>query len=256
MDTSAEVTKAMILAAGEGTRLRPLTLKTPKVLLPVGGIPLICHILNWLRRHGITQIAMNLHHLGDRIREFLGDGSRFAVRVIYSPEETLLGTAGGVRRMEGFFDETFVVVYGDVLADLDLRRVIGFHRDKNAVATLAAVEMSDPQGVGVMRVREDSRVIDFAEKPSTGAPRGNLVNGGIYVLEREVLEWIPRQGYCDFAYDVFPHLLDAGLPVCAYVLGSQDYLIDIGTPDKYRQANEDIDRIQLAKEGGRWARLR
>jgi NDP-sugar pyrophosphorylase family protein len=120
MGMSSDVTKAMILAAGEGTRLRPFTFETPKVLLPVGGRPLIEYSLSWLRSHGIREVAINLYHLGNNIIDSLGDGSRFGMEIVYSPEETLFGTAGGVKRMERFFNDTFVVVYGDNFTNFNL----------------------------------------------------------------------------------------------------------------------------------------
>ena len=124
--------KAMILAAGEGTRLKPLTLETPKVLLPIRGKPYISLALSWLKCHGFTEVAINLYHLGDRIRQFLGSGLAFGVNVVYSPEETPLGTAGGVKRMEQFFDGTFAVVYGDVFTNLNLGAMLNYHRAKAA----------------------------------------------------------------------------------------------------------------------------
>jgi Nucleoside-diphosphate-sugar pyrophosphorylase involved in lipopolysaccharide biosynthesis/translation initiation factor 2B, gamma/epsilon subunits (eIF-2Bgamma/eIF-2Bepsilon) len=200
--------KAMILAAGEGTRLRPLTLETPKVLLPVGGVPLIEHTLTWLKRYGIQKVAINLYHLGEKIKDFLGDGSRFGIRISYSPEEKLLGTAGGVKRMQDFLNSTFVVIYGDILTDFDLSSMIKLHREREAIATLVTFEVSNPREVGVVEMDGEGRVLSLVEKPqsvTTGSPV--LASGGVYVLERESLNYIPAQGFCDFAYDVFPKLL-------------------------------------------------
>ena len=151
--------KAVILAAGEGTRLRPLTFNTPKVLLPIAGVPLLVLILLWLRRHNITEVALNLHHLGEKIRDFLGDGSDFGLKVAYSHEDVLLGTAGGVKRMECLFGGTFVVVYGDVLADFDLTYMIRLHQDRGALATLAVKEVPSYWEVGVVRMGEDPETV-------------------------------------------------------------------------------------------------
>jgi mannose-1-phosphate guanylyltransferase/phosphomannomutase len=240
MAMANKVTKAMILAAGEGTRLRPLTLETPKVLLPVDGVPLICHTLAWLKGHGISEIAINLYHLGEKIKGFLANGSRFGMDISYSHEETILGTAGGVKRMEKFFDGTFVVVYGDMLTDFDLRAMIAFHQHKKALATLALFETSNPLEVGVVQLDKEDRVVSFVEKPPRHTRVGSLASGGIYLLERQVLDYIPASRFCDFAYDVFQKLLQTSLPVCGYALDSQNYLIDIGTSEKYRQANQDV----------------
>ena len=241
MDTSSSrITKAMILAAGEGTRLRPLTLETPKVLLPVAGVPLICYTLTWLRSHGIGEVCINLHHLGNRIKESLGDGSRLGVEVRYSDEDVLLGTAGGVKKVEHFFDTTFVVVYGDVLTDFNLSAMTDFHQRKRAMATLAVTRVSNPWETGIVEMKEEGRIISCIEKPPKGTEMGNMANGGVYVLERQVLDFIPSQGFYDFAYDVFPKLIRANFPVYGYVLRHKDYLIDIGTIDKYLKANEDV----------------
>lgn len=231
--------KAMILAAGEGTRLRPLTWETPKVLLPVAGVPLIKHQLSWLKSHRVLQVAINLYHQGEKIRNFLGDGSEFEMKVIYSQEETLLGTAGGVKRMEHFFDGTFVVVYGDVFTDFNLSAMIRLHQQKRAIATLALFKTTNPWEVGIAEINDEGKLASFVEKPSRGQEPGNLASGGIYVLEKEILKYIPDRGFCDFASDVFLKIIKLGLPIYGYCLDTKDYLLDIGTPEKYRQANED-----------------
>jgi NDP-sugar pyrophosphorylase family protein len=230
--------KAMILAAGEGTRLSPLTLQTPKVLLPLNGVPLIQYTLAWLRRYGVTEVAINLHHLGEKIKDFLGDGSRFGVKIVYSPEKALLGTAGGVKRLAHFLDDTFAVVYGDVVPDFDLSAMIEFHREKRAVATLALVEVPNPWEVGIVEIDKDGQLVNFMEKPPRGTELGNLGSGGVYVLEEEVLSYIPSEGFCDFAYEIFPKIITLGLPVYGYRLKPDDYLGDIGTLEKYHQINQ------------------
>jgi NDP-sugar pyrophosphorylase family protein len=237
---ASEVNKAMILAAGEGTRLKPLTLETPKALLPIGGVPLIYHTLVWLKKHGISRVAVNLCHLGEKIKVFLGDGSRFGVAISYSQEENLLGTAGGVKKMDRFFDSTFVVAYGDMLTNFDLSAMINFHREKKALATLALFKASNPCEVGIIQLGKEGRAINFVEKPPREAELGNLGNAGIYVLEKRILDHVPIQGFCDFAYDIFPKLIKANLPIYGYVLDAK-YIIDIGTPEKYQQANQEIE---------------
>jgi len=237
--------KAMILAAGEGTRLRPLTLTEPKVLLPVSGVPLIEYTLRWLKRYNITEVAINLHHLAAKVQSSLGNGARFGMKIVHSTEETLLGTAGGVKRMENFFDGPFVVVYGDVLTDLDISAMYRFHRDRKAVATLAVREMPNPWEVGVVEMNDESRITGFIEKPPRGSEKNNLSSGGVYILEKRVLDYVPEEGFSDFAYDVFPRLIELGLPMYGYHLKDGDYLLDIGTAEKYKQANLDMkDRIE------------
>ncbi|MHB1415123.1 MAG: nucleotidyltransferase family protein [Chloroflexota bacterium] len=234
------VTKAMILAAGEGTRLRPLTADTPKPLLPLAGVPLILYSLALLRQHGICEVAVNLHHNAQKIVDCLGDGSRLGMKIHYSYEEALLGTAGGLRKVAHLFDDTFVVLYGDVLTDCDLSALIRFHRKQGGPATLALSEVTNPWEVGIVQLDQDGRVLDFVEKPPRGSAAGNLANGGIYVMERVVLDYVPKSGPCDFGYDVFPHLLREGLPIYGYLLPAKTYLVDIGTLDKYRRAEADV----------------
>jgi len=241
MATAREAKKAIILAAGEGIRLRPLTLETPKVLLPVQGLPLICHTLAWLRSHGISQVAINLCHLGDKIMDFLGDGSRFGMEIVYFEEEQLLGTAGGVKRMAGGFRETFVVVYGDVLTNLDLAAMVQFHARVGAMATIAVQKVQDATGKGVVRLGEEERIHSFIEKPTLGSKSACLINAGVYVLELGILRHI-QPGFSDFGVDVFPRLLGGGFPVYGWELRPWEYLIDIGTPEAYQQANEDMAR--------------
>jgi len=243
--------KAMVLAAGEGTRLRPLTNTVPKVLLPVGGLPLIRHILSWLKSHGIRDVVINLHYLGDRIREELRDGSGLGVDITYSSEETILGTAGGVRRMAAFFDGPFIVHYGDVLTDFSLTDMVRFHREKQALATLSVLRVSRPRVAGVVEMDADGRVTSFVEKPAERPVSASLESGGTYVLDPAVLEHIPADRPSDFGHDVLPDLVRARIPVYGYVLRQTDYLVDIGSHEKYRQANRDMAarRIRIGASG-------
>jgi len=232
--------KVMILAAGEGTRLQPLTLSVPKVLLPIAGVPLIRRILTWLRIHGILDVAINLHYRGDTIRNTLGDGSEMGMSIMYSPEETMLGTAGGVKRVEDFFDGPFIVHYGDVLTNFSLTDMVRFHQAKRAAATLSILKVAEPRSAGVVEMDTEGRIISFTEKPAERTVSSNLESGGTYILEKEVLDYIPADSPSDFGHDVFPAILAGNLPVYGYVLKDDDYLVDIGTIEKYRQANEDM----------------
>lgn len=239
---NVEVNKAMILAAGEGTRLRPLTLETPKPLLPIDGNPLIEHTLNWLKSHGITEVAINLYHLGEQIKERLGDGSRLGMKITYSEEKTLLGTAGGVKKMEHFFDSPFVVFYGDNLIDFNLSEMIQQHQKTGGSATVALFEPTNPAEYGIVIMNEAGQILDFIEKPQSPIPDLQpplLVNAGVYIIDNEVMSYIPETGFFDFGYDIFPILIEAGLPMHGYNLKPEDYFIDIGTIEKYQQANED-----------------
>jgi NDP-sugar pyrophosphorylase family protein len=234
------VTKAMILAAGEGTRLRPLTLTTPKAMVPVDGRPLIEHTVAWLKSHGVTEVGINLHYLGGKIVDCLGDGSRLGLNISYSHENELLGTAGGTKRLETFFaGDRFALVYGDILTDLDLGAMVAYHANAGAMATIALFTAPKPSEVGIVEVDSLGRILSFVEKPAPGNEKGNLANGGVYILEPEVLSYIPPSGYADFGFDVFPSLLRQGMPLYGYKLRAEDYLIDIGSMEKYRQANDD-----------------
>jgi NDP-sugar pyrophosphorylase family protein len=234
------IQKAMILAAGEGTRLQPLTLNTPKTMLPLAGTPLITHIIRWLKMYGITDIGINLHYLGNKIFDYLGDGSQLGINIEYSQEENILGTSGGVKRLEKFFkDSPFVVVYGDVLTDFNLGKMIEYHNMQKAAATIALVRVLNTHEKGIIELNNRGRILSFVEKPAKGTERSHLSNGGIYILGPNIFDYIPPAGFSDFGYDVFPAMLNDGLPLFGYKLESNDYLIDIGSIEQYQQANID-----------------
>ena len=234
--------KALILAAGEGTRLRPLTLHKAKAMLPIGGKPLIGHIVELLRAHGVTEIAVNLHHCPEGIRAYLQDGKPFGVRIAYSHESKLMGTAGAAKLLESFLDETFCVYYGDVFTTADLTVMAQFHRERKALATVAVHRVPDPWAKGVVEWDEGTgRIARFVEKPPRGQEPSDLANAGIYVMEPEVLSTIPAGQFCDFGYDVFPALLAAGEGVLAWPV--REYLVDIGSLEKYEQVQREYADI-------------
>jgi NDP-sugar pyrophosphorylase family protein len=230
--------KALILAAGEGTRLRPLTLDRPKPMLPVGGRPMLEHLVCLLRQHAVTEVAINVHYKPQTIVEYLREGNQFGVSITYSLEQQLLGSAGAARKLDWFLDETFFVLYGDVLTDIDLSALAERHRRASAVATLALYEVEDPSRCGMVETDLDGRVTGFVEKPAPGQAHGRLANAGIYVVEPGVLDGIPRGTPYDFGADVFPDLVARGLPVHAYE--QPGYILDIGSPERYAQAERDL----------------
>jgi mannose-1-phosphate guanylyltransferase len=230
--------KAMILAAGEGTRLRPLTATCPKPMLPLGGRPVLEHTLAWLHAYGVREVAINLHHLPQVIRDHFGDGERFGVRITYSLEEELLGTAGAVRRLEDFFRETFLVVYGDVLTDLNLSALLRFHQSHGGMGTLALYRVRNPTECGLVQLDWDGRIRRFLEKPRPEEVFTDLANAGVYILEPQVIAHIPPVGPSDFGRDVFPQLLERGLALYGYIIPTTTRLIDIGSPEHYRLAQE------------------
>jgi mannose-1-phosphate guanylyltransferase len=227
--------KGMILAAGEGRRLRPLTDRLPKPMLPVAGRPLLEHTIIYLHDCGVTDLAVNLYHLPQVVIDYFGDGSRWGVSLRYSVEEHLLGSAGGVKRLQSFFDDTFIVFYGDLLTWADLRPMVELHRRTGVLATMGLYHVPDPWNRGIVQLDEAKNIVRFVEKPPRDQVFSNLANAGIYVLEPEVLNRIPAEQVYDFGLDVFPSLLADGIPIAGYII--EDSLIDIGLPEKYEEAN-------------------
>lgn len=228
--------KAMLLAAGYGTRLRPLTNTLPKAMVPVGGIPVIEHNLLLVKRHGIQDIIINLHAHPEAVPAYVGDGSRWGLQVTYSFEQNLLGTAGAVKHVQDLLDqETFAVVYADNLSDCDITSLLALHRRSAAVATLALHTPQDPRSSGIVSVDEDGRVRGFVEKPQDYNPRmGKWANAGVYILEPDVLQTIPPATPYDFGHDVFPHLLATAQPVFAAHVCT--YHLTVDTPERYAEA--------------------
>jgi mannose-1-phosphate guanylyltransferase/phosphomannomutase len=226
--------KGMILAAGEGRRLRPLTDHLPKPMLPLAGKPLLEHIITHLRDCGVTDLAVNLHHLPAIVMDYFGDGSRWEVTLRYSLEEQLWGSAGGVKRLQAYFDDTFIVYYGDVFTYADLGPMIALHRRSGALATLGLYHVPDPWNRGIVQLDGAQAIVKFVEKPPREQVFSDLANAGIYVLEPAVLERIPPDQVWDFGHNVFPAVLAEGVRVAGYVI--EDPLIDIGLPEKYEQA--------------------
>jgi NDP-sugar pyrophosphorylase family protein len=229
--------KALLLAAGEGTRLRPLTIDRPKPMLPVGGRPVLEHSLLLLRRHDIRQVAINVHYRPERIIQHFGDGSHFGVRLEYSWEPRLLGTAGAAKRLEWFLDEPFVVLYGDVLTNVDLTRMAQRHVARGAIASLLLYEPDDQTRCGMAAQDGDGRITEFVEKPAKPVP-GWLANAGICLFEPDVLRLVPPGRPYDLAAELLPQLLRRRLPV--YGDRADGYVLDIGSHERYAQARADF----------------
>jgi NDP-sugar pyrophosphorylase family protein len=230
--------KAMILAAGEGSRLRPLTLTRPKPMVPMGDRPLLAHTITWLKRHGITEIGINLHYKPEVITDYFGDGSAHGVRLVYSHEREILGTAGGAKALEGFLDETFVVVYGDLLTALDLSAVAAAHRERQAQVTVVLYRVPNPWECGLVEMDDTGRITRFVEKPPRDQVFTDLANAGVYIMEPGVLARVPAGRFYDFGHDLFPQLLAEGVPMYGYP--TEQYLLDIGSYEKYNQAQRDL----------------
>src|SRR5271169_1668086 len=237
--------KAVIMAGGEGTRLRPQTSNLPKPMLPLVGRPMMEHIVSLLQRHGITDIVVTVAFLPNAIRSYFGDGSELGVRMSYATEESPLGTAGSVRNAREQLTERFLVISGDVLTDIDLSAVIAFHEEKSALATIALASVENPLEFGIVIAHEDGSIERFLEKPGWGQVFSDTINTGIYVLEPEIFEQIPEGRPVDFSSEVFPAVLNAGDPLFGYV--ASGYWEDVGTTAAYLKAHEDIldGRVQL-----------
>jgi mannose-1-phosphate guanylyltransferase len=230
--------KAMLLAAGLGTRLRPLTYELPKPMVPILGRPVMEHILRLLALHGFDDVIANLHYFPDLIRSRFGDGSEYGLRLAYSFEPELMGTAGGVRNArEHFGDETFLVISGDALTDIDLTALMKTHEEKGGIATLALKRVDDPREFGVVIVAEDGRIQGFQEKPDPAEALSNLGNCGIYVFEPEIFDYFPEPDFVDWAMDVYPKLLEQD--VSFYGHEFPQYWNDVGSLEEYRQGNFD-----------------
>jgi mannose-1-phosphate guanylyltransferase / phosphomannomutase len=230
--------KAVIMAGGEGTRLRPQTSNLPKPMLPLVGRPMMEHIVSLLRRHGVHDIVVTVAFLPNAIRNYFGDGSELGVRMVYATEETPLGTAGSVRNAMDELDERFLVISGDVLTDIDLTAVTEFHDKSDALATLALCSVDNPLEFGIVITHEDGSVERFLEKPGWGQVFSDTINTGIYVLEPEIFDLIPEGRPVDFSSEVFPAALEAGRPVFGYV--ADGYWEDVGTTAAYLKAHQDI----------------
>ena len=229
--------KAVVMAGGEGTRLRPLTSHQPKPMVPIVGTPVIEHNLRLLRDHGITDVVVTLQYLGAAIRNRLGDGSDLEMSIDYVVEDRPLGTAGSVRNAAHLLDDTFVIISADCLTDIDLSAAISEHRKRGALASMVLTAVPNPLEYGVVITDSDSRIERFLEKPSWGEVFSDHVNTGIYVVEPEVLAEIPAQGSSDWAQDVLPALLRRGSPLFGIVAAG--YWCDIGTIPSYLRANWD-----------------
>jgi mannose-1-phosphate guanylyltransferase / phosphomannomutase len=229
--------KAVVMAGGEGTRLRPLTSNQPKPMVPVAGKPCMQHIIELLRRHGMTDIVVTVAYLPQVIRGYFDDGEAIGVELHYSVEERPLGTAGSVKNAEELLDETFLVISGDALCDFDLDELIAAHRSNGAAATLALKAVDNPLEFGVVITDSDGRVERFLEKPSWGQVFSDTINTGVYVVEPEVLRAVPEGTPYDFSKQLFPDLLERGKPIFGHV--ATGYWQDIGNLDQYRQANFD-----------------
>lgn len=235
------VKTALIMAAGYGTRLEPLTLAVPKPMVPIVNKPTMQHNLELLRFNGIRHAIANIHYHPEQIVNYFSDGLDFGVDLSYSYEETLLGTAGGVWRMGRVvdkIDETFLVLSSDALTDINIRKLLKFHRQKKSLATLALYPVEEVDHFGVVEIDPDQKIIGFQEKPKESEAKSKLANAGIYLFEPEIFEMIPKDKFYDFGKNLFPMLVEKKLPIYGYQM--IEHWSDVGTIAAYIKANQDV----------------
>src|SRR5919106_3542767 len=249
--------KGVVMAGGQGSRLRPLTSNQPKPMLPIMGRPMMEHILKILRQHGFTEVVATVQFLASVIRNYFSDGSDLGLTLAYATENEPLGTAGSVKNAEHILDDTFLVISGDVVTDIDLGAAVDFHKEMGGAATLVLKRAENPLEFGIVITTEDGRVERFLEKPGWGEVFSDTINTGIYVLEPEVLQYIPPGEEFDFALDLFPLLLDKGLPLYGFV--ADGYWADVGHLEAYLEVHRDIldGKLRIRPsgfelEGGVW----
>jgi mannose-1-phosphate guanylyltransferase len=230
--------KGLILAGGKGTRLRPLTINTPKPVVPVANSPFLLYQIDLMRTAGIDEIILSLSYLPRKIEDLLKDGSDYGVWIRYAVEGTPLGTGGAFKNAEEHINSTAVVFNGDVLTDIDLSAVIAHHREKRAVATIVLTPVENPSAYGLVETSPDGWIQRFIEKPGPDEITCNTINAGIYVLEPSVLKYMPKGEPYSFERGLFPTLLEHKEPVLSFVFDK--YWIDIGTPQKYLEVHHDI----------------
>jgi mannose-1-phosphate guanylyltransferase len=234
--------KALILAAGQGTRLKSLTEHRPKPMLPIRSKPLLQHTVEWLRGYGVVELAMNVHYRPDLIMQHFGDGAALDVSIHYSCEKELLGTAGAAKKLEAFLDEEFVIVYGDVFTNMDLSRLHKFHKQPAAhgqplpVLTLALYSVPDPTQCGLVETNAIGRITRFVEKPPLEQVFTDLAFSGIMICRPDILRHVPMNAFFDFGHDLIPLLLAKDVPMFAQAIAGNEFVIDIGTLPGYLTA--------------------
>jgi mannose-1-phosphate guanylyltransferase/phosphomannomutase len=226
------------MAGGQGSRLRPLTSNQPKPMLPIVGRPMMEHVLRLASRHGITEAVATVHFLASLVRNYFGDGADLGMSIRYATEEEPRGTAGGVKNAQALLGDRFLVLSGDSVTDVDLTDLIRFHQEKGAAVTVTLKQVEDPLEFGIVITDADARVERFLEKPGWGDVFSDTINTGIYVVEREVLDFVPDEGEFDFALDLFPLLLEKGLPIFGYV--TDRFWTDVGTVESYLAAHRSV----------------
>jgi mannose-1-phosphate guanylyltransferase / phosphomannomutase len=241
--------KAIVMAGGFGKRLRPFTRNCPKPMLPLIDKPVLAHILDLLKRHRFFEIIIAAHYLPEQIQDYFGDGRHMGMTLHYSVEESPLGTAGSVKKAQSYLDdEPFLVISGDIITDINLSQVVQFHREKDALATLALTHVADPTQYGVVITDHAGHIRQYLEKPGHQQVISNFVNTGIYVLEPTLLDDMKPNTACDFSYDIFPQMLNRNQALFGYL--AEGYWRDMGTMQSYQQCLADVraGKVKLMRD--------
>ena len=238
MKKSDDSITAVILVGGEGTRLRPLTNGIPKSMVPVLNKPFLEHTIAYLKEYGVNNIILTLSYLPEIIQEYFGDGNSRNTRLIYAIENNPMGTAGAVKNTGQYLKKTFIVLNGDIFTDLDIIDMLTFHRQKKSKVTIALAWVGNPCAYGVVETDREAKIERFVEKPSPEQVTSNWINAGIYIIEPEVLKYVPENTHYMFERGLFPLLLDLKEPLYGYHFNG--YWLDMGTPEKYLCLNRDL----------------
>ncbi|KAF5078604.1 sugar phosphate nucleotidyltransferase [Methanobacterium aggregans] len=231
--------KAVIMAGGKGTRLRPLTFTRPKPMIPLVNRPIIQHTVERLKSMGFKDILMTLNYRPDSLKQHFQDGSSMGVNISYSVEKSPMGTGGSVLKAKKYIDDTFLVLSGDVISNVNFKDVLKFHKDKGALATLVLTHVEDPAHFGIAVLDEDSKIINYLEKPSADQVFSKLANTGIYIFEPEIFDFFDdKKGEIDFSREVFPRLIAEDAGIYGYIF--EGYWNDVGRPETYLKATYDI----------------
>ena len=232
--------KTYILSAGLGTRLYPSTHTIPKVMLPIGKKPVLWYQIQLAKFYGIGEIMINLYKNHKVITDYFGDGSKFGVRIFYSYEKKLLGTAGAVKIAEKFFDDkTFFVIYGDTLRNTNLKKLLDFHKKKNGVCTISLYKTEEPWTQGIVELSQNSQILSIVEKPKKGTEKSNLSNAGVLICKSKIFDHIQPNSFSDFGENVLPNLVKSKK---VFGLETDGYIQDIGTPECYQKAKKDFKK--------------
>jgi mannose-1-phosphate guanylyltransferase len=230
--------KALFLAGGKGTRLQPLTDKVPKPMVQIMNVPLLERTIMKLKNYGIVDIIISCYYKAEYIRDYFGDGKKLGLNIQYIIENEPLGTGGAIKMAESMIDDTFMVINADILSDIDIPELTGFHKNKDAYLTIAATEVDDPTAYGLIKYNSDDYILSFVEKPKPEEIDSNFINAGIYVVEPAILGEIPVNRFVSIEREIFPKILKRGYKLAVYK--DKSYWADIGTLEKYMQTHRDI----------------